>query len=100
MTHFNSAPLAGTTHDVHMQLATEQSAMHGARLALARWTSGNTCIELQLEKVLRPTRQSRWHEQAQTNFITWLELGGFASDAMAEAAQQAVMQAARSSIPA
>ena len=84
MTHLKKAP---TTHDAQMQLAMEQSALHRARLALARWSSGNTRIELQLEKILRPSRQANWHDLAQANFIAWLNLGGFAADTSTETLQ-------------
>ncbi len=80
MTQLKKASLIRTTHDVHIQLAIEQSAMHSARVALARWTSGSTRIEMQLEKFLRPTRQARWHDVAHANFLAWLAAGGFGAD--------------------
>ena len=73
----------------HMHLAMEQSAMHSARVALARWTSGNPRVEMQLERALRPTNQARWHDRTQANFMAWLASGGFRADTIGDAPQAA-----------
>lgn len=76
------------TPDAHLQLAREKSAMHIADMALARWTSGNTHVELTLALALRPSSLSQWHNTVQLNFDAWLADGGFAAPMTATAAQQ------------
>ena len=68
------------THDTHQQQAFEQLAMHRTKVALARWTSGNTYAEMEVEKALRPTSQTQWYSKAHANFISWLATGGFAAE--------------------
>ncbi len=59
--------------------------MHSTRVALARWTSGHSEIEMQVEKALRPSSQARWHDAAHAHFMAWLAAGGFGADGMDEA---------------
>ena len=79
-----------TVPDSHMHRAMEQSAMHSARVALARWASGTPRAEMQLERALRPTNQALWHERKQANFMAWLASGGFRADAVGDAPQPAM----------
>ena len=64
--------------DPHAQLASEQSAMHAARVAVARWRSGDTHIELLAAEAMAPSPQARWHATTQRDFCAWLDAGGFA----------------------
>jgi hypothetical protein len=77
------------TPDAHLQLAREKSAMHIADMALARWTSGNTHVELALALALRPSRLSQWHNTVQLNFDAWLADGGFAAPMTTTSSEQA-----------
>ena len=86
--------------DSHMHRAMEQAAMHSARVALARWISGNSRVEMQLERALRPTNQARWHERTQANFMSWLASGGFRADPVGDARQLAMPVANPASLPA
>ena len=64
--------------DAHARIAIEQSAMHAARLAIARWRSGSVFFpQRQVDAALRPSVQAAWYAQAQKNFQQWLECGGF-----------------------
>ena len=87
MRHTTKMAFKKETPDAHLQLAREKSAMHIADMALARWTSGNTHVELTLALALRPSNLSQWHNTVQLNFDAWLADGGFA--APATASQQA-----------
>lgn len=77
--------------DPHVRLASEQSSMHNARGAIARWRSGNTDMEWLGAMAISPSPQSRWHAAAQRDFCAWLDAGGFtqadASDSTASATQ-------------
>jgi hypothetical protein len=63
-----------------LQLASEHRAKHAAQLGIARWTSGNTYVQMELASALMPTSQVKWHETAQLNFQEWLKRGGFAAE--------------------
>lgn len=60
------------------QLAREHSARHSALLGIARWTSGNSYIQMEIASTLMPTSKVKWHDQAQKDFKAWLTEGGFA----------------------
>ena len=89
-----------TVADSHMHRAMEQSSMHIARVALARWTSGNPRVEMQLERALRPTNQARWHDCTQANFMAWLASGGFRADLTIDAPQPAMAAVESARLPA
>lgn len=89
MRHTTKMAFKKEAPDAHLQLAREKSAMHIADMALARWTSGNTHVELTLVRALRPSRLSQWHNTVQRNFDAWLADGGFAAPTTATASQQA-----------
>ncbi|MDC8759343.1 hypothetical protein [Janthinobacterium fluminis] len=82
MTPIDKPDLNALSRDEHIQLAAEQSALHAANLALARWSSGYWPNE-----VPPASAQSLWHAAAQNNFAVWLAAGGF-SQAEAEAAPE------------
>lgn len=72
MTHIESFVLEQAGEHDHLQLAVDQSALHIANLALARWTGGDCPLEAP------PTScQARWLAAANSNFIRWLADGGF-----------------------
>jgi hypothetical protein len=56
-------------------IAREHSALFPTRMALARWMSGAHEPDLQSGEGL-PLRAA-WHAQAQRNFQSWLDHGGF-----------------------
>ncbi len=89
MRHTTKMAFKKETPDAHLQLAREKSAMHIANMALARWTSGNTHVELTLALALRPSSLSQWHKTVQLNFDAWLADGGFAAPMTATSPQQA-----------
>ena len=68
--------------DKHVRVAIEQSAMHAARLAIARWSSGGAFAQWQVDAALRPSVQASWYAQTQKNFQQWLECGGFSQTDM------------------
>jgi hypothetical protein len=55
-------------------LAREQSALFPTQLALARWTNGADLPHLHNPQ---PPRQAIWLAQAQRDFQSWLDGGGF-----------------------
>jgi hypothetical protein len=61
---------------LRVQAALEQSAMHAVNLAVARWS--NNDVEFELARALPSSSRSRWHANAQDNFMGWLSAGGFA----------------------
>lgn len=63
--------------EAHARIALEQSALHSARLAIARWSNGSAFPQKQLNAALRPSVQAAWYAQTQKNFQQWLESGGF-----------------------
>lgn len=65
--------------DAHARIAIEQSAMHAARLAIARWRGGSAFPQRQVDAALRPSVQAAWYAQTQKNFQQWLECGGFST---------------------
>lgn len=72
----HSTPSSFAATSSGTKVAQEYAAIFPTRLALARWTRGGDiphvhCFEHQL-----PMR-SAWYEQAQRQFQTWLESGGF-----------------------
>jgi hypothetical protein len=66
-------------------LAREHAAGHMAQRSIARWTSGNSMTEMEIAALLMPASQVNWHAQAQRDFEAWLELGGFAGEALRQA---------------
>lgn len=58
-----------------MAIAREQSVLFPTRLALARWTSGGDIPHLCSNR--SPSARASWYDQAQRDFQTWLERGGF-----------------------
>lgn len=75
--------------DPHTQLANEQSSTHAARVAVARWRSGDTHSELLAAEAMSPSAQSRWHAATQRDFCAWLDAGGFTQVDTADAAPSA-----------
>ncbi len=69
--------------------AQEHAAMHSAQLGIARWSSGNSYIQMELASTLMPTSQVKWHAQAQQDFQAWLQQGGFAGPALQPDSTQA-----------
>lgn len=65
-----------------LKLAREHGANHTAQLYFARWTSGNSRVQMQIASALMPTSQVNWHRKAQQDFQAWLAQGGFAGPAM------------------
>ncbi|MES2297008.1 MAG: hypothetical protein V4582_08195 [Pseudomonadota bacterium] len=63
--------------DPHLQLAREHCAMHGMRLGVARWSSGNSYTQMAISSALMPAGQVEWHARAQKDFMAWLAAGGF-----------------------
>lgn len=78
MKHIEKTDLHDAMQDLRMQMAIDQSAMHVANLALARWASGISCVEMQLAQALSVSSQPHWYATVQDNFIAWLAAGGFA----------------------
>jgi len=72
--------------DPHVQLASEQSSTHAARVAVARWRSGDTHSALLAAETMPPSPQSRWHAATQRDFCAWLDAGGFTQAEAADGA--------------
>ncbi len=51
--------------------AASHAAAHRAALLLDR---------CRYQLLFAPTRQARWHQQQQTQFLAWLDAGGFAQN--------------------
>lgn len=73
MTHIEPFVLDDAGEHDHLQLAVNQSALHIAKLALARWGAGDCSIDMPPASC-----QSRWLAAANSNFTRWLADGGFA----------------------
>lgn len=58
-----------------MTSAREQSVLFPTRLALTRWTRGGDMPHLCSNP--RPSARESWYDQAQRDFQSWLERGGF-----------------------
>ena len=83
MKHTDTIALQGSIADMRQRIAAEQAAMHKVRLGVARWR--NAPAPQAADAPSAPTRQTRWHAEAQCHFMCWLELGGFAhADAAAD----------------
>lgn len=80
MKRINSMVGVSLAHAERLRLARAQSAMHTARLALARWSGDQSYQELRLARLLPPSDQARWHAAAQRDFCAWLDGGGFATE--------------------
>ena len=78
--------------DPHAALASEQSSTHAARVAVARWRSGDTHKELLAAEAMSPSPQSRWHATTQRDFCAWLDAGGFTQAEAADAAPSAALE--------
>jgi hypothetical protein len=89
MRHTTKMAFKKETPDAHLQLAREKSARHITDMALARWTSGNTHVEMTLALAVRPSRLSQWHNTVQLNFDAWMAGGGFAAPVTGTPSQQA-----------
>ena len=61
------------------QLALAQSALHAARLAIARWSHGADYPNMQVKAALRLSVQARWYAQTQHGLQNWLDSGGFSA---------------------
>lgn len=83
MKHIDTITIQGSIDDMRQRIAAEQAAMHKVRLGVARWR--NAPAPQAADAPPAPTRQTRWHAEAQCHFMCWLELGGFAhADAAAD----------------
>ena len=83
MKHTDTIALQGSIADLRQRIAAEQAAMHKVRLGVARWR--NTPAPQEADAPPSPASQTHWHAEAQSHFMCWLELGGFAhADAAAE----------------
>ncbi len=77
-----------------VKLAREHAASHTAQQGIARWTSGNSMVEMEIAALLMPASQVNWHAQAQRDFKAWLQQGGFAGEAQRRSAEEHQGQAA------
>lgn len=68
-----SQPAALLSPELHRKLALEQVAMHAVKLAVARWTIGDSAPDAP-----PASTRSRWYAQAHGDFTAWLSAGGFA----------------------
>jgi len=83
MKHIDTITIQGSIDDMRQRIAAEQAAMHKVRLGVARWR--NASAPQAADAPPAPTRQTRWHAEAQCHFMCWLEQGGFAhADAAAD----------------
>ncbi|PLY47487.1 hypothetical protein CSZ94_02105 [Janthinobacterium sp. ROICE36] len=76
MKHIDTIALQGSIADMRKRIAVEQAAMHKVRLGVARWR--NAPAPQDADAPPAPSRQTRWHAEAQCHFMCWLEQGGFA----------------------
>ena len=76
MKHTDTIALQGSIADLRQRIAAEQAAMHKVRLGVARWR--NVPAPQQADAPPSPASQTHWHAEAQSHFMCWLELGGFA----------------------
>lgn len=72
------ASVQASVQATRLKLAHEHGAKHTAQLGIARWTSGNSYIQMEIASALMPTSQVNWHEKVQRDFQAWLAQGGFA----------------------
>lgn len=78
--------------EAHALMALEQSALHAARLAIARWINNSSEAEAARAPDAAAARTS-WYFEAQQNFQEWLGRGGFAQYDIACAEQFAPLMA-------
>ncbi len=64
-----------------LHLARKHASAHSMQLAMSRWTSGNSWIQMEIASALMPASQVNRHAQAQKDFLAWLQNGGFACEA-------------------
>jgi hypothetical protein len=65
----------GSQAEAHALIALEQSALYGARLAIARWINSSSNMAPPPDSAAARTT---WYAHAQQNFQAWLGRGGFA----------------------
>ena len=99
MKHTDTIALQGSIADLRQRIAAEQAAMHKVRLGVARWR--NVPAPQQADAPPSPASQTHWHAEAQSHFMCWLELGGFAhADAAADKVSASAMADTPSDISA